>query len=431
MISLIKNTEAERYILSCVFQDSRLIPQITSLDESYFTLECTNIIFNAILKLQSNTDVVSVTKYCLETNQNITPNEIMEIIEYAPITAHFDYYKERLIDARNRREIVNHANSLIKNAVNDETDIVELIGSELTKMMDGIKTNNKQSFIAFSDVVMQNINEQQQISEERKQMYIPTTYKDIDQKITGFKPGDLIIIGARPAVGKSAFAVNLALRCAKNSDRPVMYYSLEMRNNEHVYRMMASLLGVDSTVLKNGVFYAEDNKQGFKTLDSVYQSSKKYNILFNDNFSFSIEDIKTTALEAKIKHNPKLIIIDYLQLISSKNKNNMYEKTTELTRSLKLLANELQLPIIVLSQLSRKVEERDGKPHNSDLRDSGSIEQDADKVMLLYYKNEKEKEATEGLLHVLISKCRDGSCGEVDLFYDKKSSRILSVEYSE
>ena len=203
-----------------------------------------------------------------------------------------------------------------------------------------------------------------------------------------------------------------------------------MRNNEHVYRMMASLLSVDSAILKNGELYSEDNKQGFQRLDSVYQSSKKYNILFNDDFSFSIEDIKTTALEAKIKHNPKLIIIDYLQLISSKNKNNMYEKTTELTRSLKLLANELQLPIIVLSQLSRKVEERDGKPHNSDLRDSGSIEQDADKVMLLYYKNEKEKEATEGLLHVSISKCRDGSCGEVDLFYDKKSSRILSIEYS-
>ena len=259
---------------------------------------------------------------------------------------------------------------------------------------------------------------------------IPSGFKDLDSKTAGFQKSDLIIIAARPSMGKTSFALNLAEHAAIEEKVPVGVFSLEMSKEQLVDRLLSSQAGVDSWKLRTGNLSDED----FPKIGYAMGVLSEAPIFIDDSPGANVMEIRAKARRLQMEHGLGLIVVDYLQLMeghSSKGDNNRVQEISEISRGLKGLARELNVPVIALSQLSRAVEHRDDKrPQLSDLRESGSIEQDADIVMFLYreeyYKPDTEK---KGITEVLIKKHRNGPTGELQVFFNPSQMRFADLEH--
>lgn len=259
---------------------------------------------------------------------------------------------------------------------------------------------------------------------------IPTGFTSLDNKLSGLQRSDLIILAARPSVGKTALALDIARQTALHHGSSVLIFSLEMSSNQLVDRMLAAESKVDAWKLRTGKVRSDSD---FGKLRDALDRLSQAKIHIDDKAGNTVLNMRSVARRVKREHGLDVIIVDYLQLMSPsgrfKNSDNMVQHITEISRSLKILAREMDVPVIALSQLSRAVEQRGGKPRLSDLRDSGSIEQDADIVMFIH--REREENGRSNNAEILIEKHRNGPVGKIDMMFDTDKSCYLDIEQSD
>jgi len=258
---------------------------------------------------------------------------------------------------------------------------------------------------------------------------VPTGYQALDLKLSGFQPSDLIIIAARPSMGKTSLALNIAQNAAIKNGKTVGIFSLEMSKEQLVDRLFASMLGVDSWKLQKGRLEDRD----FQNMGPIMDDLAKANIFIDDSMGSSIAELRAKARRLQMENGLDMIIVDFLQLMSTGNQGyvgNRVQEISEISRSLKMLGRELKIPIVALSQLSRAVENRPGNiPQLSDLRESGSIEQDADVVLMMYREDYYEEDSDRpGITDVYIRKHRNGPTGRVELLFKKEQMRFFDIE---
>ena len=258
---------------------------------------------------------------------------------------------------------------------------------------------------------------------------LPTGFRDLDSILSGLQKSDLIILAARPSVGKTTLALDIARMTAVHHEKSVVIFSLEMSSQQLVDRMLSAESRVNAWNLRTGRLSSDKD---FSLLRDSLDKLAKAKIYIDDQPGNSIIRMKALCRRLKIEKGLDLIVVDYLQLMTtSKNYDSMVNQVTEISRSLKSLAKELDTPVLALSQLSRAVESRGGKPRLSDLRDSGSIEQDADVVMFIH-RDDKGKDESEktNIAEILIEKHRNGPVGKIDLYFDEKTTTFLNMEKS-
>ena len=258
---------------------------------------------------------------------------------------------------------------------------------------------------------------------------VPTGFKELDNKLSGFQNSDLIILAARPSMGKTSLALDIARLAATNHKIPVCIFSLEMASQQLVDRMLSAESRVDAWKLRTGKLSAESDFQKIReSLDRLSSAP----IYIDDQAGNNIIKMRSVARRLKSEKNLGLIIVDYLQLMvptESKHNDNVVQQVTEISRSLKNLARELDVPVLALSQLSRAVEQRGGKPRLSDLRDSGSIEQDADVVMFIHREDKYNEDSDKpNIAEIMIEKHRNGPTGKVELYFDSDKTTFVSLE---
>lgn len=261
---------------------------------------------------------------------------------------------------------------------------------------------------------------------------IPTGFKDLDNLLAGLQPSDLVILAARPSMGKTSLALDIARQTAVQHKTPVGIFSLEMSSQQLIDRMLAAEAKVDSWKLRTGRITGEDE---YAKLQEGIERLSEAPVYIDDQAGNTVLAMRSTARRLKSEKGLGLIIIDYLQLItpgSARASDSMVQQVTEISRALKGMARELQVPVLALSQLSRAIEQRRGRPRLSDLRDSGSIEQDADVVMFIHRDDKMNEDAVKtNIAELLVEKHRNGPIGKVDLYFDEEKATFVSVEKSD
>ena len=297
------------------------------------------------------------------------------------------------------------------------------------KIFDVMQQKNQKGYEPIKDVLVESFTKLEELYNRKQHITgVPSGFMELDYKTAGFHGSDLILIAARPAMGKTAFALNIATNAAVRANVPVAVFSLEMSKEQLVNRVLCSEAMVDSNKVRTGKLEEDDWTKLAETIGPLSEAE----IYIDDTPGISITEIRAKCRKLKLEKNIGMIVIDYLQLIQGTNKRNgsREQEISEISRSLKMLAKELNVPVIALSQLSRAAEQRpDHRPMLSDLRESGAIEQDADIVMFLYrddyYNEDSEK---KGIAEVIIAKHRGGSTGTVELLWLGSYTKFVNIE---
>jgi replicative DNA helicase len=341
-------------------------------------------------------------------------NYLIELSDLMPSNQHIETYIDLIKETALKREIITTVTSLAKKGY-ENIDVQEYLDFSEEKIFNLTK-NKKTSELLKLKILLQKIKEKNILSKNHKDLVgLSTGYENLNNITLGFKPEEFIILAARPSMGKSTFMINLALKMANskhNSQSPhIAIFSLEMSNEQLAMRMLSN----QSKIQHKKIQLGNTNREEKFLLEVAMEKMNELNIYFDDSITVNILDIKAKCRKLKIKNKLDIVMIDYLQLIRKTNKQNRQEEVAEISQSLKQMARELKIPVIALSQLSRDVEKREDKrPILADLRDSGSIEQDADIVMFLYregYYEKDKKPDSSGNTQVIIAKNRQGSIG--------------------
>ena len=416
--------ESEIALIGCVFLDESILYQVADmLDVEDFYFQKNKLIYKAmldLLKKGQNIDVTTVVSKL--TNDNMLEQcggleYISSIADYSYSTANFETYVELILNASLRRNAINTLGKLAQDGYNNKQTAFDYIESVERQVFELSKRRRVSSFDKVSEVAAYVLEKTEKNANRNDDVIgYDTGFSSLNKYTQGFQPGQLIILAARPAMGKSAFAMNLAINVAnrnKGGEAAVAIFSLEMGSDQLVERMLASESSIRLNTIKSGRL-AKNEWARFTTSCTKLGSM---NLYFDDSADSSISSIRAKCRKLKADSGLDFIVIDYLQLIESDSslaRASQQEKISKISRSLKLMARELEVPVLALSQLSRAVEQRDEKrPIMADLRDSGSIEQDADIVMFLYrddyYNHSSER---KGEADLIISKNRSGSTHE-------------------
>jgi replicative DNA helicase len=326
------------------------------------------------------------------------------------------------------RKLIKAANTISKESYEATEDVIYITEKAEKEIFDIVQRKGGNSYSLIKDVLVDTFNNLEELAtREEGVIGIPSGFVDLDSKTLGFMPGQLIIVAARPAMGKSAFALNLLTNAAVKSNKAVAYFSLEMSKEELVGRILASEAMVDSQKIRSGKLEDED----WISLTNASGSLSETKIILDDTSGFSPIELRAKCRKLKMEYDIGLVVIDYLQLMNaSKTNASRQADISEISRSLKVLAREIGVPIIALSQLSRAPEQRpDHRPMLSDLRESGSIEQDADMVMFLYrddyYNPETEK---KNVAEVILAKNRAGQTGTTELLWLNQYTKFVNLD---
>ena len=419
--------EAERSLLgSMLISKDKCIDILNKTVEDDFYDDSHQAIFKAMAAINEEgtpVDVTTVTSYLMDHSQldKIGGDYLLRLSESVPTVAHSEYYLKILHNKATLRRIIRETTQIAENAYGDVENIDAFI-DETEKTI--LKVTQDRSAGEFRDIrgVIKSVTDRLNLLQK------------IDGNISGitsgFQKGDLIILAARPAMGKTAFALNLAHNAAYKAEEPVAIFSLEMPAEQLVQRVICSMGGIEGSSMRTGEILKTNANKYYAAAERV----SKCNMYIDDSPGIKINDIVAKSRKLKSEHGLRMIVIDYLQLITtaSKNKENRQQEVSEISRTLKALARELEVPVISLSQLSRSVEQRPNKrPMMSDLRESGAIEQDADIVSFIYredyYKDPGEESEDNGLTEIIIAKHRNGATGEVNLAFEKNYSRFSDL----
>lgn len=354
---------------------------------------------------------------------------LASLINAVPTSAHIEHYSKVVAEKSRARKVIEDLSQSISNVYDGQKDLNEIL-SQTEQNLSTISSEQKKGFRPIIDV----IDSTQSILDERSQKVgdvtgTSTGFTDFDQITTGLHEDNLIIIAARPAMGKTAFALNIAQNVAKSSDKAVAIFSLEMGAESLVERMLSAEGLIPSYHVRTGNL----SESEWRRMISAQERLAKGKIYIDDTAGIQIAEIRSRAKRLSQETGGLgLIVIDYLQLITGRGRENRQQEVSEISRQLKILAKELKVPVIALSQLSRGVEQRnDKRPVLSDLRESGSIEQDADIVAFLYreaYYKREEQEEPDNVTELILEKNRHGSLGTVKLFFHKEYAKFSNTE---
>ena len=433
-----KNIEAEKCLLGSMFWSRESLQKgCEEASADIFYLESHAKIFDAIRTLYLNetpVDMTSLTTYLIsieKINEVGGVEYLNEVVNSVATGASIDYYISLVSEKHTLRKMIEVATGIITKATNVENSASDTIDEAEKDILNISKFRKTSEFRKVQDVLTKAQNDLEMLSRNGGKIKgIPTGFGELDALTEGFHPTQLIILAARPAVGKTAFALNLALSAAKSSKKNIAIFSLEMPAEQLIMRMISSLGQIDNKKLSTGKLENEDWKR-FNEAISILADT---NVFFHDAGGVTPAEIKAKCRRLATQgEGLGLVIIDYLQLIDSSARyaGSRQQEVSEISRALKTMALELEVPVIALSQLSRSVEKReDKKPVLSDLRESGSIEQDADIVAALH---NPEVEIPQGddvpiPIQLIILKHRNGPTKTIDLLFRKKTSTFLSIK---
>ena len=421
-----QNIEAEESILSSILIDnSTLLDVLEILSPEDFYRSSHQNIFAGITELFSNNepaDLVTLTNLLGEKNQLEGIGGaayLAQIIDTAPLAVNAQHYARIVHDKAALRRMIEKANAISNRCFKDQGDVDEIIDFAESAIFEVVRKKNKQSFYPLSKIIEENIDTLEERQGNKALLTgVPTGFTLFDNLTSGLQKSDVIIIAARPSMGKTALALNIARNIAIDANTPVAIFSLEMSKEQLSMRLLCSEARIDSSRLRSGFFSRDD----WMNLTDAAEVLSEAPIYIDDSANISALEIRAKARRLKMKTDLGLIIIDYLQLMKSHHFSERRDlEISEISRTLKALAKELELPIMALSQLNRKLEDRsDKRPQLSDLRESGALEQDADVVAFIYRDevyNKDENSAEQGKAELLLSKQRNGPTGMVPLTF--------------
>ena len=443
--------EAERAVLGGIFLNADTLPdaqEYVTADDFY--KKSHRLLFQAMTDLQDNgtaIDTVTVTDYLDNHNQLDDiggAGYITDLVASTPIASNVVYYAKIVQQKSTLRKLISTAQSIASRSYTEQDDVEGLVEDAERQIMDVSENRNQAGFKQIKDVLNQAMAQIDQLYQNDQTITgLPTGFRDLDNITTGLHEDEMIILAARPAVGKTAFALNIAQNVGTKTDKSVAIFSLEMGAEQLVNRMLCSEGSIDANHLRTGQL----NEEEWQNLIIAMGSLSKAKIYMDDTPGIRMAEIRAKCRRlAREQGDLGLIIIDYLQLIEGSGQENRQQEVSAVSRQLKKLAKELHVPVIALSQLSRGVEQRqDKRPVLSDIRESGSIEQDADIVAFLYrddYYRDAEGDDDEdqdsgdegddnvGEVEVIIEKNRSGPRGTVKLLFVKSYNKFTNIAYN-
>jgi len=443
--------EAERAVLGGIFLNADTLPdaqEYVTADDFY--KKSHRLLFQAMTDLQDNgtaIDTVTVTDYLDNHNQLDDiggAGYITDLVASTPIASNVVYYAKIVQQKSTLRKLISTAQSIASRSYTEQDDVDGLVEDAERQIMDVSENRNQAGFKQIKDVLNQAMAQIDQLYQNDQTITgLPTGFRDLDKITTGLHEDEMIILAARPAVGKTAFALNIAQNVGTKTDKSVAIFSLEMGAEQLVNRMLCSEGSIDANHLRTGQL----NEEEWQNLIIAMGSLSKAKIYMDDTPGIRMAEIRAKCRRlAREQGDLGLIIIDYLQLIEGSGQENRQQEVSAVSRQLKKLAKELHVPVIALSQLSRGVEQRqDKRPVLSDIRESGSIEQDADIVAFLYrddYYRDAEGDDDEdqdsgdegddnvGEVEVIIEKNRSGPRGTVKLLFVKSYNKFTNIAYN-
>ena len=430
------DVEAEQAVLGSMLTDKDAVSSaIEVLDKNDFYREDNKAIFEAMVNLYNRPepiDIITVKDELLSIGKFDVVGGLeylADLPEKVPTTANVDKYIKIVEEKSILRSLIKTSNELITLGYDETQEVNSIMDEAEKRVFDLMQNRNQTGYFAMKDVLVDSFAQLERLYNEKEGITgVPSGFADLDLRTAGFHNSELIILAARPAMGKTAFALNIATNAAK-SNVPVLVFSLEMSKEQLVNRVLCSEAMIDSNKLKTGKIEEND---WVKIVDALGPLSET-EMYIDDTAGISITEIRAKARKLKLEKNIGLIVIDYLQLIQgsgSRRNGSREQEISEISRSLKILAKELNIPVIALSQLSRASEQRsDHRPMLSDLRESGSIEQDADIVMFLYrddYYNEESE--SKNIAEIIIAKNRSGSTGTAELLWMSNYTKFANIE---
>jgi replicative DNA helicase len=433
------NLNAERSTLGSLLIDNDAIMKVAdllSLEDFYH--ENHKLVYQAIYDLydrRTPIDLLTVANLLEERRQLEKiggASYLASLADDVPTATNIYQYALIVKNKATLRRLIKAGSEILSHGYNETEPLENLLESAEKALFGVSQTFLKDRFVHIKDVLSttyDKVTELHDPNTKDKYRGIPTGFRDLDNILSGFQPSDLIILAARPSMGKTAFALNVAQNVAKKS-YSVGVISLEMSKEQLVERMFCSLLEVDSWKLRTGKLTEEDFMRIGNVMDELYSMK----IFIDDSVGNSIAELRAKARRLQMEHGLHFLIIDYLQLMSAGkggfNQTNRVQEISEISRSLKGLARELKIPILALSQLSRAVELRPSKiPQLSDLRESGAIEQDADAVLMMYREDYYEEDSDRpGVTDIFVRKHRNGPVGRAEVAFKKEQMRFLSID---
>lgn len=447
-----QNIEAEQAVLGAIFLNTdALADAMEYVEANDFYRRAHQILFQAMVDLNNDgeaIDVLTVQNYLTTNNQLDDVGGVAYIAELAtsvPTAANAGYYAKIVEEKSMLRRLISTATNIITQANNGDDNVPSLLDSAERQIMDVSERRNRSGFREIKDVLNETLSDIDRLSQQSEDITgLPTGYREFDKMTAGLQPDNLIILAARPAVGKTAFALNIAQNVATSTDTSVAIFSLEMSAESLVNRMLCAEGSINANHLRTGQLDEGEWQNLIVAMGALSNTS----IFIDDTPGIKMAEIRAKCRRlAKEKGNLGLVVIDYLQLIEGSNKESRQQEVSEISRQLKKLAKELSVPILALSQLSRGVEQRqDKRPVLSDIRESGSIEQDADIVAFLYRddyyergesKSEDDEDDQDSLnqdvgeVELIIEKNRAGARGTVKLLFIKSYNKFSNISYAQ
>lgn len=433
-----QNTDAEASLLGAILIDTdaliKIADQVSEVD--FFDARHQHI-YEAIVQLYDKRSPIDVLTLADQLKNNGYLDMIgggtylTELTNYVPTAAHVEQYAEIVAQKSLRRRLIKASQDIAQVGFDETQDLKGLIESAEQRLFEVSQQHVKQSIVSIETILADSFERLDDLHRNAGSIRgVPTGYRDLDSMLAGLQRSDLFILAARPAMGKTAFVLNLARNVALFAKEPVLIFSLEMSKEQLVDRLLSMESGVNAGALRTGNLTDTD----FEKLGNAMGSLSEAKMYIDDTPGITVGDLRTKARREAHRQPLGLIIVDYLQLMSGgarfSGSDNRVNEVSEISRGLKGVARELNVPLIALSQLSRSVESRNPQiPQLSDLRESGSIEQDADVVTFLYREDYYNPETDrKNIMDVLIKKHRHGPVGGVELFFDREKQLISSLD---
>ena len=435
-----QNMDAEKAFLGSIMLRPEALHEMFDLvSPSSFYSEKNNRIYAVMLELFGKSqpiDLLSLSSRLREKNMQEQVggmSYLTELVNSVPSAANLRHYGEIIQKKHLMRELIHASEHIAGLGYSEEEDVEELLDRAEKRIFEVTHFSRTKSYIELKDALGEAWERLDMLHKSKNELRgIPTGFRELDNLLAGFQKSDLVILAARPSMGKTSLALDIARQTAINHGTPVCIFSLEMSSQQLVDRMLAAQAQVSAWHLRTGRLSSDSD------FDKIRDSLDKLSaapIYIDDQAGNNILKMRSVARRLKSEKGLGLVVVDYLQLMvptGARASDSLVQQVTEISRSLKHMARELDVPVLALSQLNRAVEQRGGKPRLSDLRDSGSIEQDADVVMFIHREDKyKEDSARPNIAEILVEKHRNGPVGKVELYFDDKKATFVSLEKSD
>lgn len=434
-----QNIEAEQCVLGSLLLDRDAVIKIADLiSADDFYEDKHRVIYQAILKLYDERSSIDILTVSNKLSEGVSLENaggmsyLTTLVNSVPSAAHIVHYAQIVRRKGTLRRLIGSATEIVSLGYQEDMNLEVILDQAEQKLFSVSQKSMKQNFVPINEILHETFDRIDELHREKGKLRgVPTGFTDLDSKLGGLQKSDLVILAARPSMGKTSLALDMVRHVAMDEKRAVAVFSLEMSKDQLVDRLLSAEADVDLWKMRTGKLSDMGPDNDFERIGHALGRLSEAQIFIDDSGSLNIMELRTKARRLQTEHDLDLIVVDYLQLMQGHSTDNRVQEVSEISRSLKLLAKELDVPVLALSQLSRAVEQRGGdkRPQLSDLRESGSIEQDADVVMFIY-RDEMYTGADSKKPHIaeiLVKKHRNGPTGDVELFFDGEKTSFKNL----